>query len=200
MPLAFDTTNLGTVAFGYFNIDTDLLLLDNQLFFTNAFTTAVDAIAGSEPGEPAEQIVEGWMIDDPRDMGSVMGAIHGADLSGLIGEVYRHFAFPPRPDDFWQRAEGENNRPVVEPMLARWARAVDIPVQVAADASRATVGRTEFDAVWFRELVAYVWRGGYPRWLNGRRPPSVEAMRAAIERSHHPLFEGQLWDLTLRPC
>lgn len=188
MPLAFDTLNLGTVPFGYFNIDTDLLLLGNRFFFTDAFTTAVIAIADSTPGCPAEPIVEGYAIDEPRDMGNVMGAIHGVDLSGFIGAVYQRFPFPSRPEDFWQRAHGEDNRPVVEPMLALRSIPISIPVQVGADASQVTVEPMEFSAVWFRELVAYVWRGGYPRWLDGRRPDCVESMRAAIERSAHPLF------------
>jgi len=160
----------------------------------------VAALAGSEPGSVAEPVIAGWSIDDPRDVGSVMGAIHGVDRSGFIGEVYQRFPFPPRREDFWQRAAGEGSRAVIEPMLQRWARPVEIPVVVAEDATEVAIGPLRFSGLWFCELVAYVWRGGYPRWLDARRPACVEEMRAAIERSSRPLFDGQPWDLTQRPC
>ena len=200
MPLAFDSINRGTVPFGYFNIDTDLLLLDDRFFFTEAFTTAVSALAAAEPGEAADLSIAGYVLDDPRALGNVMGAIAGVDLSGFIGEVYRRFPFPPRREDFWQRAEGEDNRDVVEPMLSRWAQPVEIALRFAQEDSQVIVGPVSFREEWFRELVAYVWRGGYPRWLDGVRPACVQGMRESIERSPHPLFEEQSWDLTLRPC
>ena len=37
MPLAFESVNRGTIAFGFFNIDTDLLLLQQYFLFAEDF-------------------------------------------------------------------------------------------------------------------------------------------------------------------
>jgi len=196
LPLAFDTINAGTVAFGYFNIDTDLLLLDRQFFFSGALCKAVSGLAEGA----TERDVEGYAIDDPADVGNVMGAIHGVDRSGFIGAVYGLYPFPARREDFWQRAAGEDHRAEIEPLLERWARPTRFGVRWRPEVPEVVIGELRFEPAWFRELVAYVWRGGYPRWLDDRRPDCVVAMREAIERSSHPLFADQPWDLTQRPC
>ena len=41
MPLAFDSLNHGTIAFGFFNIEIDMLLLENLFFFADRFCGAV---------------------------------------------------------------------------------------------------------------------------------------------------------------
>ena len=40
MPLAFESLNRGTIAFGFFNIDTDLLLLQQYFLFADDFCGA----------------------------------------------------------------------------------------------------------------------------------------------------------------
>jgi len=37
MPLAFDSSSHGKIAFGFFNIETDMLLLENYFIFATQF-------------------------------------------------------------------------------------------------------------------------------------------------------------------
>jgi hypothetical protein len=41
MPLAFESESHGTIAFGFFNIESDVLLLDRYFFFTTDSLTDV---------------------------------------------------------------------------------------------------------------------------------------------------------------
>ncbi len=196
MPLAFQSLDRGTVAFGYFNIDSDLLLLRRHFFFTDAFVGLVSATAGAPADRPFEATLDGWSVP-PERVGNVMGAIHGYDRSGFIGAVYDRFEFPSLPEDFHQRAAGAANRTEIEAILAQWAEPTAHDVVVEPVAAQVRLAGTTFDGAGFRDLVAYVWRGGYPRWLDEVRPPEVRRMREAIEASDHPLFAGQRWDITV---
>jgi hypothetical protein len=198
MPLAFQSSSHGTLPFGYFNIDTDLLLMNRLLWFTPEFTAAVVSLAGAPPGELPRARFDGFEVE-AADLGHVMGAIHGYDRSGLIGDSYRHFPFPERPEDFRQRPEGEDNRPRMLELLAARARPREIEIVALADGVVDVCG-FRFERAWFGELVAYVWRGGYPRWRDGRRPACVVGMRRSLEDSTHPLFSDQRWELHLCPC
>ena len=74
MPLAFESTTHGTVAFGFFNIDSDMLLLENRFFFA---TDLCELLLGiSRRGEDREvrppyvtkmkealQSSESWLFD-----------------------------------------------------------------------------------------------------------------------------------------
>ena len=197
MPLSFESISHGSVAFGFFNIDVDLLLLDRALFFADGFARAVEELAGADGGGAAVSHIDGYRAAAPDRLGSTMGAIHGADRRGLIGEVYEHFAFPARPEDFRQHPDGAANRPVVEPMLVRWTAPERHAVEVDPDERTVAIAGLTFEWPWFQELVAYVWRGGYPRWLDERRPGYMIPMREAVRASAHPLFSDQPWELQL---
>ncbi len=195
MPLAFHSVDHGVVAFGFFNIDTDLLLLERTLLWADDFTAAVGALAAGDGGSAGSVALPAHVVPPGRALGHVMGAIHGLDRSGLIGAVYDRFPFPADPAAFHQRPEVAGHRPVVAGLLAQWAEPVDAVLAWDPAARVATVAGVGFDAGWFRDLVAYVWRGGYPRWLDERRPPCVMEMRRAIEASRHPLFLDQPWEM-----
>ena len=45
MPLAFDSISHGTIAFGFFNIDSDMLLLDHYFFFATEFCDNISRIS-----------------------------------------------------------------------------------------------------------------------------------------------------------
>lgn len=194
MPLAFQSLDRGTVAFGFFNIDCDLLLLRRHFFFASAFTELVLAAAGAPADRPLDVPFDGWSVRSDR-VGNVMGAIHGYDRSGFIGAVYDRYPFPRRPEDFHQRADGAANRAEVEAILEVWAEPAVHRLVVDPILQQVRLANTAFDFAGFRELVAYVWRGGYPRWLDDVRPPEVRQMRGVIEASAHPLFAGQAWDI-----
>ena len=50
MPLAFESLSHGTVAFGFFNIESDMLLLDRYFFFAGDFCDCVTALAAPPQG------------------------------------------------------------------------------------------------------------------------------------------------------
>ena len=114
MPLAFRSESHGTIAFGFFNIETDLLLLEQLFFFADRFCEAVVSLAESAKREAR---LDGWRIADRARVGNLHGAIAGADLSGLIGASYRLFPFPLRPEDFKQSPDGARNKGVMVPLL-----------------------------------------------------------------------------------
>jgi len=51
MPLAFESISHGTIAFGFFNIDSDMLLLDRYFIFSTLFCGNIDEIAACDPNE-----------------------------------------------------------------------------------------------------------------------------------------------------
>ncbi|MBI5487066.1 MAG: hypothetical protein HY905_07015 [Deltaproteobacteria bacterium] len=173
MPLAFRSRSHGVVAFGYFNIRTDLLLLDHLFLFTDRFCRGALAVLLPPPGAPPRTEVDGWRIDDPRRLGSLDGAISGRDLHGFLGDSYRRWPFPERRADFRQDPDGERNRQETEALVLRWGTPLDIPLVRRPDDRTVTLGATVFDDDEFLRLVAYVDRGGLPRWRDDRRPDVV---------------------------
>ncbi len=53
MPLAFQSLSHGQIAFGFFNIETDMLLLDIHFFFADDFCRAVRELAEVSGGGPS---------------------------------------------------------------------------------------------------------------------------------------------------
>ena len=195
MPLSFESTSHGAVAFGFFNIDVDLLLLERSLFHAAGFTRAVETLAAAEPDRSVTLHIDGHRATDASHMGNTMGAIHGFDRGGLIGAIYDRFPFPIDPAAFRQHPDGAARRDAIAPLLERWTTPTRHRLAVAIEGRTVELAGIEFTWPWFQELVAYVWRGGYPRWLDERRPDHVVRMRRAVEGSGHPLFAGQEWEL-----
>lgn len=167
MPLAFHSLSHGTVAFGFFNIDVDMLLLKRRFFFAHGFCRAVVDL-----GQSDHSTIPGWRIDDPADVGNLHGAIAGQDLTGFIGATYARWPFPEAPEDFRQDPEGHRNREAAREMIAGFGAEGEIDV-VRDDEGRVTIGGIVFDRQGFAALVAYVDRGGYPRWRDDVRPGYV---------------------------
>ena len=188
MPLAFHSLSHGTIAFGFFNIETDLLLLENLFFFAPDFCTVVTSLAQVQPPESKRTGLPGYRIDRAGDLGNLMGAIQGTDLGGFIGHVYRLFPFPPNPEDFKQKPYGHRHRPAVETVLSRWARSTRIPIMWEAKVQVVKIADFTFSTAAFRELIAYVWQGGMPGWQDNARPAYVMAMWEAIRGTTAPLF------------
>ncbi len=177
MPLAFPSRSHGTVVFGFYNVETDSLLLEDLSFFCTDFCGALAEISPTSGGAVR---LPGYRFASRRAIGDLMGAIRGDRLVGYLGEVYRMWPFPEDPTGFRQKLEGHRNRPEVERLLARWARKAAIPVAWGPAQDLATVGPYEFSATQFRALLEYVVRGGYPTWEGfleeGACPPWVRAM------------------------
>lgn len=190
MPLAFNSRSHGVVPFGFFNVASDLLVLRDHFAFASDMCEWFGSWAAS-PGVNASYEVSMWAITDPACIGDLGGAMHGVDLSGLIGASYRLFPFPVLRADFKQDPDGWATRPLMEPLLAEFAgKPRPIPVRVADDVS---IGPYVFEAADFRELVLYLWRGGMPRWRDEVRPDYVRRMMERVRSSEHPVFAGGVW-------
>ena len=170
MPLAFDSTSHGTIAFGFFNIESHMLLLEDLFFFADDFCGAVFQLTAGA----ADAALPGWRITDPAARGNLHGAIAGQDLSGFIGATYRVCPFPAEPEEFKQNPEGALAREAVARLIAPFGDPLELPL--IRQQERHSLGPFEFDAPGFSALVAYVDRGGYPRWRDERRPPYVAHM------------------------
>ena len=190
MPLAFDSISHGTIAFGFFNIDSDMLLLDRYFFFATEFCSNIKEMAEYQGPGPYETSWDAYEIPDPGEIGDLMGAIHGIHHSGFIGDVYLRFPFPERPEDFKQRPEGYRTRDDVEEIIKKYAGWVKIPFRIADEREEVSIGLYRFTKSSFQKLIRYVWQGGYPRWKDEVRPDYVVAMKAAIEFSSCHILSG----------
>ncbi len=180
MPLAFQSLNHGTVAFGFFNIKTDALLLNEYFFFAQEFCSLVSQAASSTTFEGTLEV---YIVKDPGDL---HGAIEGIRYTGLIGEIYKLFPFPKDPKDFKQDPEGYKNRDLVEELMKKFGEKGRIDFKVYENT--AWIGRYAFDGPWFCSLIDYVIAGGYPRWKDGLKPFYVEEMERAVKNSVAPIM------------
>jgi hypothetical protein len=190
MPLAFETLNRGTVAFGFFNIDTDLLLLQQYFLFADDFCGFLVPMAEDPRQAPYETAWPVYSIDDPRKIGDLMAAIHGIRHTGFIGEVYKRFPFPKREAEFKQKPEGFQNRDWMISLLGKWAARTTIPVRVDQEHETVSIGEYLFTKGVFHQLIQYVWVGGYPRWKDESRPAYVMELKGNLEKSRGWLAQG----------
>ena len=162
MPLAFDSISHGSIAFGFFNIDSDMLLLEHYFFFATEFCQYISEIPQRGGGDFFETSWQVYWIQDPQDIGDLIGAIHGIHFRGFMGELYRKFPFPKNPEDFKQKPEGVKTQAVVKNLIAKYAKQVEIPFVLEKGAREVGIGEYRFSKRSFHELIKYVWRGGYP--------------------------------------
>jgi len=193
MPLAFESLSHGTIAFGFFNIESDLLLLEHYFFFADDFCGMIEEMSRAGKGEPAEYELPGYDLDY-RVIGDLHGAIAGTRLTGFIGEIYKLFPFPSQMEAFKQDPEGFKTRRVVEEVVEKFGRKVEIPVRVMVKERRVGIGEYLFSFEGFHALLNYVWRGGYPRWKGERRPDYVLEMASAVGKSESPVFKGMTFE------
>jgi hypothetical protein len=189
LPLSFESLSHGTIAFGFFNIESDMLLLDRYFFYATEFCDLVHTLA--DPGRVPGGTVLEWrikLIENTADIGDLMGAIHGVHFSGFIGEVYRRYPFPEKQEDFKQNPAGVSTQGEITEIIETYA--VDTPIQVVTnvDAAEIAIGSYHFDRPEFHRLLDYVWLGGYPRWKEAAPPDYVRAMCESTASSELPLF------------
>jgi hypothetical protein len=187
MPLSFESRSHGPVAFGFFNIESDMLLLERTFFFCDDFCTWLSTLAGQE--SPAVLDCEVFVIQNPQDIGDLTVAIHGIRFTGFIGRVYRQFPFPAEPSEFRQNPEGDRSRQKIQALIAPFSRLQTVQMVVdSPDSFR--FGAYEFSQHTCHELIRYVWQGGYPRWKEDIRPACVTAMAEKINQSTNRFFAG----------
>jgi hypothetical protein len=190
MPLPFESVSHGTLAFGFFNVETDMLLLNDLFFFASDFCHHIRELAQQHPDGPHQYTWDVYVLPHEA-IGNLQGAIAGTDLSGFIGAVYRVFPFPKEAEAFAQNPEGYSTRERIEEIAATFVPPRRIAVTVNPKGEQLiTIGDYAFDRPQFHALLLYVWLGGYPRWKDRVRPAYVVQMAAAAEASVHPLFAG----------
>lgn len=189
MPLAFESISHGTIAFGFFNIDSDMLLLEQYFLFGSEFCEHIGQMLKKFNENEFKTRWPVYAIEDRAKIGDLMGAIHGTRYTGFIGELYRSYPFPQNPEAFKQKTKGYMNQAVVRDMICRYARQMRLSVVTNHGALEVDIGEYKFSRKNFQELIKYVWRGGYPGWQDGIRPSYVEAMKAKIEAHRRGLFE-----------
>ena len=194
MPLAFESLSHGTIAFGFFNVESDMLLLDRYFLFAEDFCSYLKNIAQAVGDQPYHTRWEIQVIEAAEDIGDLMGAIHGVRFSGFIGELYRRFPFPRKDEDFKQKPEGFQTRSQVSGIIAKYAQPREISVTILPESGEAEIGVYRFNRVQFQELIKYVWRGGYPRWKDEIRPGYVTVMRDIILQNCRGIFSAIVFE------
>jgi hypothetical protein len=194
MPLAFESLSHGTIAFGFFNIESDMLLLDRYFIFAEDFCSYTGKIAKNGGDHPYNACWPIQFIEAVEDIGDLMGAIHGVRFSGFIGELYRRFPFPRRKEDFKQNPKGSQTRSLVSGIIEKFAQPREISVAISPERGEVEIGVYRFKRVQFQELIKYVWRGGYPRWKDEIRPGYVAVMRNNISQNRTGIFEGIVFE------
>jgi hypothetical protein len=190
LPLGFHSLNRGDFAFGFFNIDTDLLLLDHYFLFADAFCAYTIQLTQQTGHGSCESLWDVYDIPTRVQIGDLMGAIHGVRHTGFIGDVYRLFPFPQRQADFRQKPEGFLNQPAIRPILEKYAGHAKIPFRADIEHETVAIGEYLFTKEVFQQLIEYVWLGGYPRWRDDIRPDYVMGMRRSSEETSSWLFSG----------
>jgi hypothetical protein len=190
MPLVFDSSSHGSIAFGFFNIESDMLLCDRYFFFADDFcANIVDMVENA--GELSYQAF--WdvqTIANAEDIGDLMGAIHGVRFTGFIGALYHRFPFPQKPEDFKQNPGGYQTQSIVSEIIGKFAQALKIEVAIDGKKMEISIGTYRFNRIQFHELLKYVWQGGYPRWKNDIRPAYVTEMKNKIMVKRIGIFEN----------
>ena len=189
MPLSFKSENHGNIAFGYFNIESDMLLLENYFFFADEFCKLINqALKESDNGQKQFQF-KIYVIADPDNIGDLMGAIHKVRFTGFIGNIYKLFPFPEDPDAFKQNPEGYKTQDIVKEQIEDISEQIEIKIEFSPD-SKIHIGSYTFDISVFHELIRYVEQGGYPRWKDEIRPEYVVQMKESIQTSSNSFFKG----------
>jgi hypothetical protein len=189
MPLLFKSVSHGELPFGFFNIETDMLLLNDCFFFASDFCRHVTDLARQDSDKPYRSAWDVHVMPHEA-IGNLQGAIAGTELSGFIGEVYRLFPFPNEVAAFKQNPGGHSTRERIEALATTFVPARRIPVMVNPNGEFIAIGGYAFDRPQFHALLLYVWLGGYPRWKDDVRPAHVVQMATAAEASVHPLLAG----------
>jgi hypothetical protein len=189
MPLTYRSVSHGDVAFGFFNIETDLMLLNTIFFFAGDFCEAISEIADLKAHEPAHGELPSYVLP-PKDIGNLSGAIDGVDHSGFIGATYKMFPFPREARLFKQNPEGFKTRETMKELIRDYAAPTRTRLIADRYSDNFMMGPYIFLKEAFAGLLDYVWVGGMPHWKDDVRPQYVLAMKEKVLASAHPTFRG----------
>ena len=194
MPLPFASDSHGSVAFGFFHIESDMLLLERLFFFAGDLCALWQRLADWPADQDFQEDLPGLVIEDRQRLGDLHGAIAGRDLGGFLGALYGRWPFPESPRDFVQKTQGAASRQTVVDQIRRFAKTLAIPAVAKPGPGLFSLGDYVFSRQGLLALVDYVWRGGMPGWQGGRRPAYVLETARALEHGASPWFAGLDWD------
>ena len=180
MPLAFESISHGTMAFGFFNIESDMLLLDRYFFFATDFCETICKMSNKQDVTLSKFSLPAYVIKNPADIGDLHGGIAGTHYSGFIGESYKKYPFPRDAKDFKQQTGGFKTRDDFVQMIRNFGAPIDLVLYQNSKKERVTVGPVVFSQQNFSQLIEYVIRGGYPGWLEGTAPDYVIKMQEEV--------------------
>ena len=186
MPLSFDTVSHGVIPIGFFNIDSDMLLINNYFVFASEFCGWI--IEWTTEKESIDVEKELYLIKNPEKIGNLMGAIAGVIFTGFIGEVYKKYPFPEKKEDFHQKPEGDKTQQEIENIIKEFTTKEKINISTSTENKTISIGDYVFTKPQFHEVISYIWRGGMPKWRDDERPKYVEEMMKAVLTSKHWLF------------
>jgi len=187
MPISFSSISHGRVPIGFFNIETDMLLMDRYFFFSTDFCEWIIEWADAEDFSRDEKMV--YAIQQREMIGNLSGAIYGYEFTGFLGEVYKLFPFPESRSGFKQKPYGTQNRQAAERAIQPFAVQLKIPIVFHHESLTIKFGDYTFSAEVFQEIIGYIEAGGMPGWLNGRPPDYVIRMMAQLAITHRRHFK-----------
>jgi len=186
MPISFSSKSHGPIPVGFFNIETDMLIMDRYFLFASDFCSWVMEWADTVEIDRDEKMV--YTIQKADRIGNLAGAIHGFEFTGFIGEVYKKYPFPENRTGFKQKPDGSQNRQVIEGVIQQFATQLKIGIIFSQADETIRFGDYVFEKAVFQKILSYVQAGGMPGWLMGRPPDYVKQMTAGTAVSEHWLF------------
>jgi hypothetical protein len=192
MPVGFQSKSHGMIAFGLFNIESDLLLLERDFFFADEFCKVICSLGEKGSNGKSAVTINSYFIESADDVGDLMGAIAGKTFTGFIGDTYKKYPFPQKEEGFKQNPDGFKTQDEFREMISKYAQEKKISLTVDEVKKEVSIGDYVFTLEWFQELIKYVWLGGMPRWKDAKPPDYVVQMKDTLEQSGHWLFES-IW-------
>jgi hypothetical protein len=196
MPLGFNTKSHGEIPVGFFNIETDMFLVQNYFVFASDLCEWI--IVWSKGEEEQEHEVEMYVFHDHKKIGDLMGAISGMLFTGFIGELYKKYPFPQEKEKFKQNPEGWKTREEVEDLVQGFAQKEKVPIVISKSEGTISIGEYVFESEDFHQVLMYIWQGGWPRWKDEVQPGYVKEMMKGVFSSKHWLFSISESDLEIR--
>jgi len=195
VPLGFYSQSHGAVAFGFFHIETHLLLLQDRVFWCRDFCELVTDLARTKADSIFAARLAGWRMAGAKALGDLQGAIAGRRYVGFIGELYRRWPFPEDPGGFRQKPDGLAPPEEVAALAGRYGRPEQWEVSADPGRRELAIDSVVFDLQSAQALIDYVWRGGMPGWQRGRRPDYLLSAADTWRQSDNPFLQG----MTLTP-
>ena len=193
MPLLFNSLSHGVVSFGFYNIETDGLLLGQHFFFCTDFCTAMKVLFEKPLDEAATTAFSGHVFQDPQRIGNLKGAItKDSRHTGFFGELYRIWPFSEAPGAFRQKLHCFENREQTLALLESMAAPIEIQGTRNANFQQVAIGSYHFSRKEFVRLLQYVARGGYPTWEDhneSQLPAQLGVLRQLLAQHEEWLME-----------